>query len=369
MIKYDKTEIREALTTEQIFDFLYEWGGNPTYSRDTIISYTICHNRPEDTNSKKLYYYPNNKMFHCYTGCTNSTFDIFELVCKVMNLQKGVTYDLNEAVRFVAHRFGIAGTEEDEAADGRVVGWEVFEKYNRVQSIEPKDYHIVLKEYDDVILDRLNYKVKIRPWLNEGMTQEVLDKARIGFFPATNQITIPHFDANGRFIGLRGRTLSTEDAERFGKYRPVVINRLLYTHPLGMNLYNLNNAKEPIKQLKKAIIYESEKSTLLHASYFGWENNISVACCGSNISAYQIQMLLDAGAEEIVVAFDRQFQEIGDDEFKHLVNNLKKIHSKYNNIVTISLIFDKEMITDYKSAPIDHGAEKFIQLFNNRILL
>ena len=37
-------------------------------------------------------------------------------------------------------------------------------------------------------------------------------------------ITIPHFDKDGRFIGLRGRALCEEEAERFGKYRPLKIN-------------------------------------------------------------------------------------------------------------------------------------------------
>lgn len=112
-----------------------------------------------------------------------------------------------------------------------------------------------------------------------------------------------------------------------------------------------------------------EKSCLKYQSFFGWENDISVACCGSNISAYQIQMLLDAGAKEIIIALDRQFQEIGDNEFKRLTKNLTKIHDKYKNYVIISLIFDKDMITDYKASPIDEGPEKFMKLFNQRIIL
>jgi hypothetical protein len=80
-------------------------------------------------------------------------------------------------------------------------------------------------------------------------------------------------------------------------------------------------------------------------------------------------MLLDAGAQEIIVAFDRQFQDIGDDEFKHLTKNLTKIHNKYKNVVNISFIFDKDKITGYKSAPIDHGPDIFLELFKNRVLL
>lgn len=112
-----------------------------------------------------------------------------------------------------------------------------------------------------------------------------------------------------------------------------------------------------------------EKSCLLYQTYFGAENDISVASCGSNISAYQIQMLVDAGAEEIIIAFDRQFQALGDKEFKHLVKNLRKLHERYKNYVTISFIFDKKMITGYKSSPIDAGRDIFLQLFKDRVFL
>ena len=144
---------------------------------------------------------------------------------------------------------------------------------------------------------------------------------------------------------------------------------MLYNHPLGMNLYNLNNSKDNIKKLGKAIVFESEKSCLKYQSYFGVENDISVACCGSNISDYQIQLLIDAGAKEIIIAFDRQFKNVGDDEYKHLTSNLKKIHKKYNTIVTITFIFDKFKITGYKSSPIDEGMDKFLKLFKERIIL
>ncbi|MGN1342929.1 MAG: hypothetical protein ACI4VL_07065 [Bacilli bacterium] len=40
--------------------------------------------------------------------------------------------------------------------------------------------------------------------------------------------------------------------------------------------------------MKKAIVFEGEKSTLLYRSYFGIENDITVACCGSSLSSYQM---------------------------------------------------------------------------------
>ena len=196
-----------------------------------------------------------------------------------------------------------------------------------------------------------------------------MKQARIGYYPGGDQITIPHFDKDDRFIGLRGRSLCADESELYGKYRPLKINKILYNHPLGMNLYGLNWSKNNIALMKKAIVFESEKSVLMYGSYFGVENNISVACCGSSISAHQIQMLIDAGAEEIIIAFDRQFQDIGDEEFKRLKTNLIKLRNKYKNFVIISFIFDKNMITGYKSSPIDEGPEKFLQLFKERIVL
>lgn len=367
MISFDKQEIKNSLTIDNIFELLTDCGGDPEYTPFGIISATICHNPPGE-GSKKLYFYSNSNLFHCYTGCENSSFDVFELVAKIAEIQWDQDYDLNDAVRWVAQKFGIAGTQKIDDVN-ELEDWKIFANYERIQDIEIKLSNIQLKEYSSDILERFNYTVKIEPWLQEGITQEVLEYCKIGFYPGGSQITIPHYDVNGKFIGLRGRTLGEEEAARYGKYRPILVNNQLYNHPLGLNLYNLNNSKNQIKTIQKAIVFESEKSTMLYQSYFGIDNDISVACCGSNLSAYQVQLLIEAGAKEIVIAFDRQFQEIADKEFQHLKKNLLKLRERFKNEVLISFIFDKNMITNYKSSPIDEGPEKFIQLYKERIVL
>lgn len=365
MIDINKHKIRDELTKDEIFEILEEFGGEPEYSSFGIISRTICHN-PAGEGSRKLYFYSNSGLFHCYTGCPEPSFDIFQLIIKIMKIQYNIDFDLNDAVRYIARRFGISGTE---ISKNEIQDWDIFKEYDRINELTAKDYHVELKEYDKTILNNLNYKVKIGPWLKDGISQNVLTKAKIGFYPGGDQITIPHYDINGRFIGLRGRTVCQEDAEKYGKYRPIIIGKQMYNHPLGMNLYNINNAKEAISKLRKAIVFESEKSSLLYQTYFGMENDISVACCGSNLSAYQVQLLKDCGCEELILAFDRQFQKIGDDEFLHLKNNLIKLGNKYKTDMVVSAIFDKRKITAYKASPVDEGAEKFIKLYNERIFL
>ena len=347
-----------------VFELLEEFGGEPSYESWGILSNTICHNKPGE-GSRKLYYYYNSGLFQCFTNC--GSYDVFELVIKVSRIQWGKEYDLNDAIRYIAIKFGLAG--ESKIEDNSLIDWKTFDNYDRLQDIDVKDYHIVLKEYDSQILDNLNYNVVIEPWLREGISQEVMRQARIGYFPPGAQITIPHYDINGRFVGLRGRALCAPDIEAYGKYRPMVIGRKQFNHPLGMNLYGLNDCKDNIKKVKKAIIFEGEKSVLKFKSYFGTENNIAVACCGSSISAYQVQLLLDCGVQEIIVAFDRQFQKIGDDEYIHLKNNLIKINNRYKNYVDLSFIFDKKMITGYKDAPVDCNEEVFLRLWRERIKL
>jgi hypothetical protein len=282
---FDKNQVREQLTIENIFEILQDWGGDPEYTEFGIISTTICHNTPGE-GSRKLYYYENSGLFKCYTSC-DETFDIFQLAIKIYTIQHNKNIDLNSAINLIAFKFGIITDYQIEEEDLEYKeDWNIFQDYERIQEQNLKDYSINLKEYDPIILSRFNYKVKIEPWLKENILQEVIEEAQIGFYPGGDQITIPHFDADGRFVGLRGRALCKEECERYGKYRPLKINNLLYSHPLSMNLYNLNRSKENIKVLKKVIIFESEKACLQYRSYFGAENDISVACCGSAISAH-----------------------------------------------------------------------------------
>ena len=76
MVTYNKHEVREKLTTNDIYELLTEWGGEPEWTSWGILSSTICHNMPGQ-GSRKLYYYNNTDLFQCYTGC--GYFDIFDL--------------------------------------------------------------------------------------------------------------------------------------------------------------------------------------------------------------------------------------------------------------------------------------------------
>lgn len=372
---YNKDEIKNSLTIEQVNELVAELGGEPQIQGDTIISRTICHGG----DSRKLYYYDNTKLFTCYTGCAERSFDIFQLVLKVkgrdMTLTKttreGEEYELDNmlprAIEYVAQYFGFSPVEKSDGFETTLSDWQVLNNYDRINNINQETQRVELKTYDDSILSNLPRPV-IQPWIREGITQEVMQRRNICYDPKNCGIVIPHYDIDGNLIGIRERTLIKEN-EVNGKYRPALLNRQLYNHPLSFNLYNLNNSKDNIARMKKAFVFEGEKSPMLYASYFGEENDISTACCGSSFIQYQAWLLINLGAEEIIICFDKQFKEFGDEEHKKLVRNLKQIHKKYGRFVKISYLFDKENLLEYKSSPIDHGPAVFMELFKKRVSL
>lgn len=354
-------KVKNDLSIDQVCDLLASLGGDPQIKGDLIISRTICHGG----HSHKLYYYNNTKLFKCYTDCLDS-FDIFELIIKINKLNN-IDYSLPQAIRFITNYYGIVVETEISENQENLQDWQILNKYDRSSSQEKEEKIVEMKFYDDKILQYLPHP-RILNWEKEGITREVMEECGICYDPSYQGIVIPHYNIDGKLVGIRERTLIKEN-ENNGKYKPAILNYKQYNHPLGFNLYNLNNSKENIKKIKKVFVFEGEKSCLLYRSYFGSDADISVAVCGSNLINYQVQLLLSLGVEEICIAFDKQFQEIGDDEWKRWTKKLKELNRKYSPLVQISFLFDKMNLLGYKDSPIDRGPEIFMQLFKERIVL
>ena len=367
MAQYDLDYLKKQITIENIYSLLEDLGAEPKIQKEIIVSKTICHHPLYDLAQAghKLYYYPNSSLFHCYSGCAISSFDIFELIIKVKE-QMGQTWTLPQAVDFIIQKFHLINQVDnsEDSFDKSLEDWKIL---NRMGPKVKEEKKAELKIYDDKIL-RFLPQPRILSWEKEGITNEVIKSRNIKYDPSCEGIVIPHYNINGELVGIRERTLIKEN-EQFGKYRPAILNGTQYNHPLGFNLYNLNYSKENIKALKKAIIVEGEKSCLLYASYFGIENDITCAVCGSSLLAYQVSLLASLGAEELIIGFDKQFQNIGDEEWKKWTKKLREIHDKYGSLFQISYLFDKENLLKYKDSPFDEGPDIFLQLFKERIIL
>ena len=257
---YDKDEIKNSLTIEQVESFVAELGGEPIREGDKIVCKTICH----CGNSHKLYYYDNTKLWRCYTDCGGDAFDIFELTRKVKSREEpkidreNTNWNLPEAIDLVARYFGFSENKRMSDADFMSAeDWKILNNYDRIKDINITTQEVELKEYDNKILNNLPKPI-ILPWIKEGITKEVMDRNGICYDPKQNGIVIPHLDMKGRLIGIRERTLIKEN-EVYGKYRPARLNNQLYNHPLSFNLYNLNNSQNNIRVMKKAFVFEGKR--------------------------------------------------------------------------------------------------------------
>ena len=261
-MKYNKDEIKQQLTFQQVFDYVAELGGNPRLDAaggEVFVSHTICHN-PACTGSHKLYYYNNTHLFRCYTQCDGDAFDIFDLTRRAAKM-RGEEMSLPRAVRIVAAYFGLSAFDEENFNNDqeKLQDWEILKNYQANSSIAINKKTIEFREFDEKILQNLPRPL-ITPWIKEGISQEIMNARGICYDPVNQGIVIPHYDENGVLIGIRERTLIKEE-EIYGKYRPAIINGKQYNHPLGFALYNLNNSKKAISDLGIAIVFEGKRQS------------------------------------------------------------------------------------------------------------
>jgi len=356
-MSYSKEDVKDNLTMDDVFDLLEFFGANPKDYGDYIVAQTICHNH--SNGSRKLYFYLENMMFHCYTHC--GSFDVIELVQKI----KGI--DFNAAIYFLVNYFNLQYKVEESEYDHSLEDWKIFDRSGKLEEIKSEDIklnRLKLKEYNDSVIEHYP-QPRIAPFEEAFISYKVCKEMNIRYDPIGGNIIIPHYDEFNRCVGIRQRTIIQEN-EVYGKYRPWCHNKKQYNHPLAFCLYNLNKAKDNIKKSGIAIVVESEKSALAYSSFFGLDNTIAVAVCGSSMSRYQFESLQLYGAKEIVIAFDKDYTDINDKRYGEFVKKMSRINDKYNTQCNLSFIVDTIGLLGEKESPTDRGKEVFLELFKTR---
>ena len=350
-------DIINSLTLDDVKNFLESLGVEQIAvyeDKQYLVCPTICHNPIEEAESMKLYWYQNNKIFRCYTEC-DEAMSIFELYKKYMALNQ-YPITIEEAENYVKQflKHIIVTTRKAQSYK------EDVEKYKFTTNIP------VLEEYPKVVLDYFTHYYHPL-WLKDGITKEVMDKFQIKFSLGQNKIIIPHFDINGRLVGIRGRALEKKEIEEFGKYRPIQIGKILYTYPLQFNLYGIYEHKQGIQKRRSAIIAEAEKSVMLDDGYYNDLSNC-VACCGSTFNKYHISLLTNVlGANEIIIALDKEYEDWHSDKAKKYREKIERMCKKYSNQASFSYIWDYDNVLKEKDSPFDKGKEVFEHLYKTRV--
>lgn len=349
--------IKEIITDDDIKYIMSIYGVTPYSENDSVIVFpTICHNlNPEDA-SPKLYYYKNSKMFYCFTEC-NKSFDIFEFIVTREHLLGHYYFGFLDALY---NLIDILNIQEG-----------FFEKEQQKNIYQSrKDYFIKKNNkipyciYEKNTMNFFDFYLPYE-WAKDGLTLDELKKYNVRYYSSENQMVIPHYNIYKDLVGIRIRAFNDEDILK-GKYRPLKLENMIYSHPLSQFCYGLWINKDNIQKTQKAIIFESEKSVMLAEQL---EYNNTVACCGSNISKVQIMQLVNCGAKEIIIAFDKEYENNKDKKCEQYYNKLYKLCRKYNLYCNMSFIFDFENNINMKESPIDKNIEIFSYLLEKRIKL
>ena len=352
-------ELKLKITIGDVVKIL-ELLGSPLCSNigdtEKLIFKTVCHHG----DSNKLWYYIDSKMFHCYTECSES-FDIIELVCR----SKEITF--REAIAWICNQLNYQDQKIGFGLENKkniISDWEFLN--NLPIDMSSKKNNVEFDFYNDNILNTFQDKY-YQGWINEGISIESMKKYKIKYSVIQQKIVIPHYSINNELLGIRGRTLDNEEAELYGKYTPIKIGDIQYSHPLSQNLYGLNKNKGAIKKKRKVMLVESEKGVLQTDTMFG-EENFTLALCGNKLSNFQRDIILDLGVEEVIIALDRQYEEVDSEEyFKWSKHIRKKIIDKLAPYVKVFVVWDTGNILKYKESPTDVGKEKLLCLMKNKV--
>lgn len=217
------------------------------------------------------------------------------------------------------------------------------------------DYEYVEKffvpnKFKDDIMSKYTKK-PIKEWLEEGISQEVMDEFLVRYDLSDNRIVFPIWDNIGNIISISGRTLDPLHKEK--KIRK-------YTYYGAINttyfFYGFWQSKDFIFEKDEIIIFEGVKSKY-KANDYGFKN--SVASMTDRLSPQQISELIKIKVKDVVVCWDKDVSLTDINKKIGLLKNFKNI---YVVIDTFDLLHEKD-------SPVDKGKEIFLKLYQNKIRL
>jgi len=349
-------ELKDKLSEDDIKTLLYEMGATIYYEDDdTWISDTICHHGTKP----KLCYYKDSKSFHCYTECGQ-----LDILGVVMGYKGYTIEEFYKVINWICIKLNIDNCEYGFGDKQQISDWDFIRSYKKSSKKQLINKPPV--PYNENIL-KIFQKWYTEDWISEGISIETMKKYMIMYSPWQQKIIIPHFNLSNQLIGVRGRSMIEEDIELFGKYTPFKVGRHFYNHSLGQNLFGLNHNIKAIQRKRKIMLVEAEKSVMQTDTMFG-DENFTVGLCGSNLTDYQKAMILMLGVREVIVALDKQYENLESEECKKWAKHIReKIIIPLAPYVIVTILWDVSNDLSYKQSPTDRGKDTLLKLLDNKI--
>lgn len=192
-------------------------------------------------------------------------------------------------------------------------------------------------------------KEEVPEWLEEGISQEVMDLFDIRIDNYSNRIVYPVYDIDGNLINIKGRT-------RYENYKKLKLPKYMNYYTVGVMDYfqGLEKTLKYIKEQNEIIIFESIKSVM---KAYGWGYKNCVSAEKHTLTPEQISLLVKLKVN-VVFAYDSDVS-YNDGEVKENIDIMRKVTNVY-------VISDKDLLlggSSTKNAPVDCGQDIWEELY------
>ena len=334
----------------------------PAYSenKEQIIYFSGDKNKDALKGSPKLYFYKDSKIYFGYTS--SRSYDIISLVQTRLTLL-GKQCSFIDACNFILEKTGLDPTQVYKPiSNGHVYDWSSLERFIRVRK-----YGNQLSEYNRNIIDTLP-PLYPQAWIDEGISEETMDKYQIRYYERCNQTVIPCFDDEARLVGVRVRNWDKDRVEQ-AKYMPLVtLDGQCYKFNTNQVFYGINYNKPEIERTGKVIIVESEKAVMKLDTYMG-EHNIALGMYGSNLGIQRRNQLLKMGVNTVSYVVDNDFIGQDDEFFEQWREKIQHFIKLWDGFCRVEIVWDNLGLLGPKENATDRTKEVWEQLWENREII
>lgn len=361
MGKIDVKKLKKSLSLahhKQIMQAL----GIPAYSenKEQIIYFSGDKNKDALKGSPKLYFYKDSQIYFGYTS--SRSYDIISLVQTRLALLKQPCSFL-DACQFIIDTTNINPDSISRVKkEGHVYDWSNLERFVRVRK-----YGNQLSEYNRNIIDTLP-PLYPQAWIDEGISEETMEKYQIRYYERCNQTVIPCFDDEARLVGVRVRNWDKDRVEQ-AKYMPLVtLDGQCYKFNTNQVFYGINYNKPEIERTGKVIIVESEKAVMKLDTYMG-RHNIALGMYGSNLGIQRRNQLLKMGVNTVSYVVDNDFIGQDDEFFEQWREKIRHFIKLWDGFCRVEIVWDNLGLLGPKENATDRTKEVWEQLWENREII
>lgn len=188
---------------------------------------------------------------------------------------------------------------------------------------------------------------KIRIWIDEGISEEAIEKYQVRYDGFSNSLVYPIRDINGNIVNIGARTLDP-------KWKEKGLRKYTYFKSWGVMdvIFGISENMDDILKKKEIILFEGAKSVM---KAYSWGIRNTGAILTSHLNPSQLKLLAKLGVK-IVFALDKDVRVRED-------HNISKL--KY--YCHVDYLWDREDLLDDKDSPVDKGKETFLKLYNERL--